>query len=130
MRAALRVHALVGKAQPLDWLPAYQVLAHNFFSVFGLHVSVPDGVGIHHHRGPVLTLVQAAGLVDAHLRAQSGLARKLLQPCVQLALSIAGTRRPRRIGGPRVVTDKNVAFKWGQEADLLSPFNLVQLISD
>src|ERR1700722_13305229 len=73
MRTALCVHTFVSKAEPLHRPSAHQVLLHNFFSVFRLHVPVPDGIGIHHHRGPVLALVQASGLVDAHFRAQAGL---------------------------------------------------------
>jgi hypothetical protein len=88
----------------------------------GLHVSVPHGLWIHHHRRPVLALVQAAGFVDPHLAAQPGLARQLLQPRVQFACSIACARGPRRVSGADVVADKDVAFKYGQAAILLNSF--------
>jgi hypothetical protein len=123
MRAAFGIHARVGKAQPLHRPPAHQVLRHNLFRVLRLHVPVPNRIGIHHYRGPMLALVQAAGLVDAHLRAQPGLARKLLQARVQSARSVACARGSRRIGRASVVTDKDVSFKWGQAENLLSPIN-------
>jgi len=52
MRAALRVQALIGNAQPFHRAPAGQMLPHDLFGVLGLHTPVPDGVGIHHYRGP------------------------------------------------------------------------------
>jgi hypothetical protein len=123
MRTTFCVQAFIGQSQPFHRPPTHQVLCHNLFRIFRLHMPVPDRVGIHHHRGPMLALVQAAGLVDAHLGAQPGLARKLLQPRMQRARSIAGARGPRRIGGAAVMTNKDVAFKWGQAKNLLSPIS-------
>ena len=113
MRAALRVQARVGNAQALHRTAGDQMLAHNVFRVLWLHPAVPDGVRIDNDSGPVLALVKAARFVDAHLAAQTGLARKLLQPRVQRAGSIARAGGPRRIGGARIETNKNVSFKWG-----------------
>jgi hypothetical protein len=124
MGAALRIAALLGNAQPLHWPAAYKVLGNNFFGIFGLHVAVPDRVGVNHHRGAVLALVKAAGLIDSHLRAQSSLPRQLLQPRMQIAFSILRATGPRRIGGSDIMTDKNVAFECGQAANLLGIDNL------
>jgi hypothetical protein len=82
MRAAFRVQTLVGDAEPLDWTPEDEVFPHDLFRVFELHMTVPDGVGVHNNRGSVLALVQASGLVNPHLRTQTGFARKMLQPRV------------------------------------------------
>ncbi len=113
------------RAQPLHRPPAHQVLRHNLFRILGLHVAVPHRLGIHHHRRPVLALVQAAGLVDPHLRRP---ARPRAQSCCNRVCSSLfpsrGAGRPRRIGGADVVADKNMAFKWGQAAILLSPSQL------
>ena len=59
----------------------------------GLTFAVPHGLGVDHHHGPVFALVQAAGFVDPHPAAQPGIASQLLQPRVQVALSIARCRR-------------------------------------
>jgi hypothetical protein len=69
----------------------------------------------------VLALVQTAGFVDAHPRAQPGRFGALLQFGVQVAFTVHGTGRPRRSLGPRVVTDKNMALKCGQAVFLLIP---------
>ncbi len=119
MRAALRVQAGIGDAQPFDRTAAYKMLPHDLFGVFRLHAPVPDGVRVDHHGGPVLALVQAAGFVDAHLRSQPSLAGELLQPRVQLALPVARAGGPWRIGGTRVEADKDVAFEWRQAEGLL-----------
>jgi hypothetical protein len=62
----------------------------------------------------VLTLVQAAGLVDPHPDAEAGFFRQLLQPGVQIALSIGGAGAARRIGGTGVVADKDMVFECWQ----------------
>jgi hypothetical protein len=79
VRAAFGVQALVGHAQPLDRLAAHQVLLDDVRGIRGMHVAVPDRLGINHHHGPVFALVQAAGLVDAHRFAQARGPGKLLQ---------------------------------------------------
>ena len=123
MRTVLGIYARISQPQPFHRPSTHQVLGHDLFRVFRRHMPVPDRVGVHHNRRPVLALVQAAGLVNAHFCAQPGLARKLLQPRVQRTRSVACARRTRRIGGASVVTNKNVAFKWGQAENLLSPIN-------
>jgi hypothetical protein len=67
----------------------------------------------------MLALVKAAGFIDAYPPGKSGRFRQLLQPGVQFAFSIARARGARRIGGARVVADKNVVFKGGQSVVLL-----------
>ena len=70
-------------------------------------------------KGDVLALVQAAGLIDAHLARKAGGLGKLLQLRVQIALSILGAGGPRRTGGTGVAADKNVVFERGQAEFLL-----------
>jgi len=71
VRAAFGIHALLGQPQPLHWPPANQVLVHNLHRILGAHMPVPHRLRIHHHRWPMLALVQASGLVNPHRRAQS-----------------------------------------------------------
>ncbi len=114
MRAAFGVQTRIGDAQPLHGPAGDEVLAHDLFRVFGLDAAIPDGVRVDDDSGPVLALVEAAGLVDAHPAAQTGFARELLQARVQRAGSVTRAGGPRRIGRARIETDKDVAFKWGQ----------------
>ena len=92
MGAALGVQAGVGDAQPLDRPSADQMLVHDRGGVFGLDIAVPDGLGIDDHRGPMLALIEASRLVDAHGCAQAGSFCQLLQLGVEFAFAIAGAR--------------------------------------
>ena len=69
MRASLGVYAFIGQAEPLDWPTSDKVLVDYFGGVFRPDVAVPDSLRIDDDRAAVLALVQAAGLVDAHLAA-------------------------------------------------------------
>ncbi len=119
MRAAFRVNAFIGKAQPLDRLAADEMLLHNLGCVGGLNVAVPDGFGVDHNGGSVFALVKTAGFVDAHLGAQSCGFGQLLDLRMEFALSIAGARRARGIGGTDICADKNMAFEYRQAKFLL-----------
>jgi hypothetical protein len=119
MRAALGVDASIGKSQPFDGTTAHQVLLHDLRGVRRLHMAVPHGLRVNHHRGPVFALVQAHGLIDTHGCAQAGRLRQLLQLGVEFAFSVGGAGRPWSIGGAGVVANKDVAFKRGQAVFLL-----------
>jgi len=71
MRAGPGIDARIGQSQPLHGPPVDQVLLHNLRGIPGRHMAVPHSLGIHDHRGPVLALVQAEGLVDAHRSSQT-----------------------------------------------------------
>ncbi len=121
MRAALRIHAAIGESQPLHRPPVHQVFIDNFRRIFWLHKPVPHRVGIHDHRGPVFTLVQAAGLVDANPVCQTGGLAQLLQLGVEFTFTVGCARWARRTCGADVVTNKNMAFERGQSG--IPPFS-------
>ena len=73
MWAALGIYARVGQPQTFHGPSTDQVFRYNFFGILGPHVAVPHSFGVNHHGGSVLALVQASGLVDAHLSAKPGL---------------------------------------------------------
>jgi len=62
----------------------------------------------------MLALVQAAGLVNADRALQARGLGKLLQFRQKLTLAVRSTRRARRALGTNILTDKNMAFKRGQ----------------
>jgi hypothetical protein len=114
MGAGFCIQALFGNAKTLDGMTAQQMLLHDGLGVFRSDIAVPDGLGINHHHGPMLALVQASGLVDAHLAGKACLFDELGEAGMQITFSINGTGGARSAGGAGVVTDKNVVFECGQ----------------
>lgn len=88
MGAGLGIDALVGEAKPLDRPAVDQVLFDDLRGIFGLHVPVPNRLGIHDHRGAMLALIEAAGLVNANRAAQACGLGKLLKLRVQFAFAV------------------------------------------
>jgi hypothetical protein len=69
--ARVSIDAAVGQAKVLNRTIALDVRRNDLEYVGNLYVSVPDGIGIHHHRRTVLALIEAAGLVGANAVFQS-----------------------------------------------------------
>ena len=99
MRTALGVQAFIGNTQPLYRTAGNEMLGNDLFGILRLDASVPHGIRINHDRRAMLALVQAAGLIDPHFAAKTGLFRQLLEAGVQFALSISRARRTGCIGG-------------------------------
>jgi len=114
VRAIFVIEALVGNAEPLHGPAANEVLLDNGLGVFRFDVAIPDGFRVDNHRGSVFALVKAAGLVDAHLASQSRGFGKLLQPGMQVALSVCGAGGARGALGAGVVANKDVVLECGQ----------------
>lgn len=77
--AVLCVQALVGHPQAFDRAAADQMLLDDGRGIFGTDIAVPDRFRVNDDHGAMFALIQAAGLVDAHLTGQSGGLGKLLQ---------------------------------------------------
>ena len=114
MRAAGGVDAALGQHQPLYGTPGDQVLAHDLLHIRGLNVAVPDGFRIDDDRRPVLTLVEAAGLVGADAGAEAGSADGILKQALQLSFAIGGAGRTGAAWFAGIGADKDVMFKSGQ----------------
>jgi len=107
----LRIHARIRQPQPRHRPPADQVFLHNLLCIPRFHKSVPDGLGIHDHHRPVLTLIQAAGLIHPHSVLQSSRLHGIFQRSTQLLGMLIPAARPR--GGliPLIQTNKYVVLK-------------------
>jgi hypothetical protein len=114
MRTGLSVDALFGQAKALNGATGDEVLLHDGFSVFGLHVAVPNGLRVDHNRGTVLALVETQRFVDAYGGSEAGLFGQLRKAGVQIAFAIGRTGRAWGSGGADVMTDEDVTFKGGQ----------------
>jgi hypothetical protein len=111
MRACFGVYARVGKAEAFHGTAIDQVLLHDLRGIFGLHVAIPNCLGIDDHRGTVFALVKAEGLIDANSVAEAGCFRQLLQLGVQLALAVSCARGPRSTFRADVMADEDVVLE-------------------
>lgn len=114
MRAGLGVETFVGQAQALDGTATDEVLIDNFGGVFRADMPVPDGLRVDDDGGPMLALVQTAGLVDADARGEAGGLGQLLNGGMELSLAIGVAGGARGVLGTGIGADKDVAFKRGQ----------------
>lgn len=109
------VDAGVGKAKALDRTTVEEVLLNDLFGVAGFGETIPDRVGIDDEDGAVLTLIEAAGLVDADAMLEAGGFDGVFEGAAELLCvfeAAAGT------GGlvALVETDKDVVFEdWHRE---------------
>jgi len=90
MRTGRGIDAGLRQAEPLHRPAVHNMLLDDFGDIFRLHKPVPDRLRIDHDCGPVLALVQAAGLVGAYRRLQAGGGDRLLEQPLQLALAVRG----------------------------------------
>jgi len=90
------------------------VFGDNLRRITGLHIAIPNGLGIDDHHRPVFALIETAGFIDAHPRAQSRCFYKLLQRGVKIALSVVSAGWTRSALGPNIMADKDMALVWRQ----------------
>lgn len=103
------------EAQALDRAIAEDVGVNDFVDVGESDSSVPDRLRINHEIGPVLALIETAGLVGAHPSLQTTLREFLLESLLQFRTTggIAGAARV--LGRANVAADKNVALELGHK---------------
>jgi hypothetical protein len=99
MLAACGIQALFGQAQALDRSPAYDVRLNDLFDVRFANVAIPDRIGIDHHVRPMLTLVEASGLIRANASLQAVGSQLLLEELLEASFRqriAASARMPCR----------------------------------
>lgn len=113
MLTSLGIETVISQPQPLDWASAHNVRFDDLIHIGQGHAPVPHSFWIYHQIRPVLTLIEAAGLIGAHSSLQSTFSKLLLEGSVEFG-SAAGittaARMPRRTC---VSADKNVALELG-----------------
>ena len=113
MLTTVRIDAGIFQSEPLHWSPAHNVRFHNLVDIGHGHAAIPDSFGINHHIGPVLALVEAAGLVRAYSSLQPPLCQFLLESLLQLGLADGIATSSRMSGRTDVSAHKNVALELG-----------------
>ena len=98
MGTTLHIQARVRNHQPLHGPISDNMLIQNFIHICSRHPAIPHGVRIHHHRRPVLALIEASGFVGTHLSFQS--------PCRH-----AGLKQLMNLGSSRIARSFRVSFR-------------------
>ena len=81
----------------------------DFSNIFGLHLAVPHCFGIDDHRGPMLTLIEAAGFVGAYRALQTTIGKCGLEELLQVA---SGTlRATSALPGSRWFVQMKMCFR-------------------
>jgi hypothetical protein len=60
MGTLVAVDAGFSQSQPFHWASPDQVLSNDLLNIAGVHVAVPDGLGINNDHRAMLALIQAA----------------------------------------------------------------------
>jgi hypothetical protein len=113
-----RIEAGVGQHQSLYRPAPEDVRFDDLIYICLGDVSIPDGFGIDHNIGTVLTLIQTARLVGAYSAFQAPLRQFLLESLLQLRLAawIAASSWTSR--WPLIAAYENVFFKFGHKSHL------------
>jgi hypothetical protein len=112
MWAMLGVEAGAGEAQTLHGATMDEVFGDNFFYIFKLDKAIPNGLGIDHHRGAVLALVEAAGLVGADKMLEASIFDGVLESGFKLFAATRKAARTRRGLVALVGADEDVVLKF------------------
>jgi len=98
-------------AQAIDWLILHDVRSDNLVHVIGCNSAVPNGFWVDHHGRAVLTLVEAASLIGAHLTLESGFSQLSLKQFVQGCSDSRIAAPPWMVQRPLVAANKDVLLK-------------------
>jgi hypothetical protein len=110
VRTVVGIDAGAGKAEAFDRAAVEEVLLDDLFGVAGFGEAVPDGVGIDDEDGPVLALVEAAGLVDANAVLEAGGFDGILEGATKFLGMLVGAAGAGRLVA-LVETDEDVVFE-------------------
>jgi hypothetical protein len=116
MGAACRVQAGVSNQQSFNRPVAHDMGINNLIHIGSRDSAVPDRLRIDHYIRPMLTLVEAAGLVGPYLALDSTQAKCGLELFLQFTFSRRVARTLRMAFRPLVGADENVFLKFGRNA--------------
>lgn len=112
MGTSSSVDAGIGQYQPLDGLSTDDVRTDDFLYVIFGDVSVPDGIGIDHHVGTVLTLIETSRLVGTDHVAHTMLGQNFLEMLLQCAFAVGVAASAGVVLVTLVGADKDVLLKF------------------
>ena len=73
MGALVTVDAGFSQSQPFHWASPNEVLSNDLLNIAGVHVAVPDGLGINNDHRAMLALIQTACLIRPDFVLESGI---------------------------------------------------------
>jgi hypothetical protein len=108
----LGIEAGAGEAQAFHRAAVDEVFGDDFAHVLKLDEAIPDGLGIDHHRGAVLALIEAAGLVGADEMLEASVFDGVFECGFELLTAMRKAAWARRGLVALVRTDKDVVLKF------------------
>jgi hypothetical protein len=116
MLTSLSVETGIWKPQALYRFSSNDVRLDDFVYIGGRHAPVPDGFWIDDQVGPVLTLIEASGLIGPDLSFQSAFGQLLLEKFLQFSFGLGIAASSRMSRRPLVPADEDMLLKlWHDE---------------
>ena len=115
MRTRRRIDAGVGQSKAFDGFIAQEMRLDDLVHVVELDETVPDLLGIDDHGDAVLALIEAAGLIDAHLRLQPVAFDGGFERLANGRAVLGVTTSAMMAGRPLVHAHKYMSFQIGHE---------------
>jgi hypothetical protein len=118
MRATGGVDAFFGKHEAFYRPAVHDVGFDNFFNVRGGDAAVPDGIGIHHDRGPVFALIETARHIRAHSFLEPAESEFLLEEELKLGLARGIAAAARVSWLALIAADEKMLLELGHDFNL------------
>ena len=109
---------MAGHQEPIDDFAVHDMALHDLSHVGLRPDPVPDPLRVDHNTGPVLTMIQAPGLIRAHGPLQSQPLHLFLEEGLQPLGAAIRTATLRIALRPLVHADENVMLKCGHRLGL------------
>jgi hypothetical protein len=106
---------LARNAKALNGATFDEMRAYDFWHIGGLHLPVPDVLGVNDHRGAVLADVEASRLLGTNLALESRFGELGFEEIHQLQPTSIFAAAARMAGGALVGADEDVGLEFSSE---------------